>query len=52
MFYFCYFSVSHFDGPNNKITSHPALIAQLAVAPTSDLLLLPTFSWLLCLSIK
>jgi hypothetical protein len=52
MIYFCYFFVMHFDGPNNRITSHPNLIALLAVTPTSNSLLPPTFGWLLYLSIE
>ncbi len=42
--------VNHFDGPNDRITSHLTLIAQLAVTSTSNRMLSLTFSWLLCVS--
>ena len=43
---------AHFDGPNNRIISHPTLITQLATIPSSNPLLLLTFGWLLCLFVK
>jgi hypothetical protein len=53
MFYFLLFFVAHFNVPNDRITSHPTLIAEeLAITPTSNPLLPPTFGWLLCISIK
>ncbi len=46
------FVVAHFEGPNNRITSHPTLITKLAIAPNSNSSLPPIFGWLLCISIK
>ncbi len=50
--YFLFFFVAHFDCPNDRIVSHPILIARHAIAPTSNPSLPPSFSWLLCLSFE
>jgi hypothetical protein len=49
---FLLFFVAHFDGPKDRITSHPTLIAKLTIAPTSNPSLPPTFGWLMCISIE
>ncbi len=49
---FLLFFVAHFNGPNDRITSYPNLITQLAITPTSNPSLSPTFGWLLCLSFE
>ncbi len=49
---FLLFFCRYFNGPNNRIRSHPTFIAQLTVAFTSNPLLPPTFGLLLCLSIS
>jgi hypothetical protein len=49
---FLIFSIAQFDGPNNEITSHPIVIILHSVSPSYIILLRPTFSWLLCLSLQ